>query len=40
MGQDFKNEMRNDSKIALILGGKKNERKGVLLYLYGKCYKG
>ncbi len=25
MGQNFKDEIRNDSKIALISGGKKNE---------------
>jgi len=40
VGQDFKDEIRNDSKIALISGGKKNERKGVPSYLYGKFYGG
>lgn len=30
MREDFKNEIRNDSKIALISGEKKNKRKRVL----------
>ena len=30
MKKDFKDEIRNDSKIALILDRKKNKRKGVL----------
>ena len=29
MREDFKNEIKNDSKITLILDRKKNERKGV-----------
>ena len=40
MGQDFKDEIRNDSKIALISDRNKNKRKGVLLYLYSKFYGG
>ena len=33
MGEDFKSEIRNNSKITLILDRKKNKRKGFY-YIY------